>query len=218
MRPNLEVIAAALKDLQGQFEVVNRELTVPRTPLSDAVISNLVLGYAYIDQQLLQGDGLLKLGKSAELLELNGLVLYGDDPAVRREQSSALKLNRRRFYDDSEGGVGQLMEWLKLHRQDNPWKQAAGVYIRTISQPQLFMEGNHRTGALLMSYLLMKAGLPPFVLSLENARAHFEPSTLAVNLRKDGFKSLLMIPKIKKRLAKNLKASASDEFLIPPAQ
>jgi hypothetical protein len=49
------------------------------------------------------------------------------------------------------------------------WKRAAGVYVRTLSEPELFIEGNHRSGALVMSYILAREGYPPFVLTAENA-------------------------------------------------
>jgi Fic family protein len=45
-----------------------------------------------------------------------------------------------------------------------------------LSEPQVFIEGNDRTGALVMSYILAKAGQPPFVLSFANAKPYFESS------------------------------------------
>jgi len=44
--------------------------------------------------------------------------------------------------------------------------------------------GNHRTGALLMSYLLVRDGDPAFVLSVETAPAYFGPSSLLSGTRK----------------------------------
>jgi hypothetical protein len=53
---------------------------------------------------------------------------------------------------------------------------AAGC--RGVSEPQLLIEGNHRTGALVLSYILAREGRPPFVLTAENAKAYLDPSTL----------------------------------------
>jgi hypothetical protein len=39
------------------------------------------------------------------------------------------------------------MEWYALHDSESVWKRASGVYIRVLSEPQLFLEGNHRSGA-----------------------------------------------------------------------
>jgi hypothetical protein len=44
-------------------------------------------------------------------------------------------------------------------------RRAAEVYIYILSEPQLFIAGNHRTGALVLSYILAREGRPPFVLT-----------------------------------------------------
>jgi ABC-type phosphate transport system substrate-binding protein len=36
--------------------------------------------------------------------------------------------------------------WFKEYGKESAWKRAAGVYVRILSQPQLYIEGNHRTG------------------------------------------------------------------------
>jgi Fic family protein len=56
-----------------------------------------------------------------------------------------------------------------------------------VSQPQLFLEGNHRTGALVASYILVQEGLPPFVLTRKNASEYFNPSTLIKYRHKEKF-------------------------------
>ena len=52
------------------------------------------------------------------------------------------------------------------------------MYVRILSRPQLFIEGNQRTAALVMSYVVLRAGQPPFVLSARNAPDYFDPSTV----------------------------------------
>jgi hypothetical protein len=96
------------------------------------------------------------------------------------------------------------VDWHYAHRAESPWKRAAGTYVRALSMPQLFIEGNHRTGALIVSYLLVRSGYPPFVLTRENAKAFFDPSTVMTKTRKTGYAFLMEIPKIKRNFAKFL--------------
>jgi hypothetical protein len=78
------------------------------------------------------------------------------------------------------------VEWAAAHQDDPPRERAAGVYVMMLSRPQLFIEGNHRTGALVMSCLLARAGLPPFVLSPECAEGYFDVSTCIRDTAKTG--------------------------------
>ena len=71
-------------------------------------------------------------------------------------------------------------------------------------------QGNNRSGSLIVSYLLMRAGLPPFVLTLENAEGYFNPSSVIRNSAKHGVKSLYELPKIKKKYAAFLEDHSPD--------
>jgi hypothetical protein len=83
-----------------------------------------------------------------------------------------------------------------------------------LSRPQLYIEGNHRTGALVMSYMLAREGKPPFVLSSSNAKAYFDPSSLVTTTRKGSIAMLIRLPKLKKRFAKLLKEEADPDYLL----
>jgi hypothetical protein len=104
--------------------------------------------------------------------------------------------------------------WYEAHRDESSWKRAAGVYVRLLSQPQLYIEGNHRTGALIMSYLLAGSGKAPFVLTVENAQAYFDPSTLIKETKKTTITELVKLPGMKKRFAKFLRSQANEQYLI----
>jgi hypothetical protein len=80
--------------------------------------------------------------------------------------------------------------------------------VRILSRPQLFLEGNHRSGSLIVSYLLLRDGYPPFVLKLDNAEAYFNPSTVIRRLPKRGIQLLFKLPGIKKRYARFLEQQA----------
>lgn len=142
------------------------------------------------------------------MLEINATVLCGRDPARRAEFAEHLAATDRRFFDNGEGGAKDLFNWYEAHRDESAWKRAAGVYVRILSKPQLFIEGNHRSGSLIVSYLLMRDGFPPFVLTADNAACYFNPSTVIRNLPKRGAKALFQLPKIKKKYAAFLEAQA----------
>jgi hypothetical protein len=85
--------------------------------------------------------------------------------------------------------------------------------VRILSQPQLYIEGNHRTGALIMSYILLRDGKPPFVLTVDNAKAYFDPSTLIKQTKKTATTMLMKLPGMKKRFAAFLHAQAHEKYL-----
>ncbi len=122
----------------------------------------------------------------------------------------------KRFYDQEGGGIRDVVEWYDLHRANSVWRRAAGVYISILSEPQLFIEGNHRTGALVMSYILAREGRPPFVLTADNAQAYLDPSSLITETRKHSLVALFRIPKIKRYFANFLKEQADQKYLIAP--
>jgi Fic family protein len=83
-----------------------------------------------------------------------------------------------------------------------------------LSQPQLFFEGNHRTGALVMSYLLVQDGKAPFVLTVDNAEAYFNPSTLIKETQRTRGAVLAKLPRMKKRFANFLQHQTQNANLL----
>ena len=73
--------------------------------------------------------------------------------------------------------VKPIRRWYRKHATENPYKVASQVYVGVLSQPQLYQEGNHRTGALIASGILLQNGCPPFVLTRQDALAYFNPSS-----------------------------------------
>ena len=123
-----------------------------------------------------QGNLCAQAGKKpARCLELNNRVHYGEDTALRMEYGRAMRAASDKFY----AGVPILQKWYDRHlgkKGDDPRKVASEIYVGIVGQPQLFVEGNHRTGSLIASWIDMSGGKPPFVLSHENAIDYFEPS------------------------------------------
>jgi len=175
---NLPAIEQALRDLQRSFPQINLELSDRRDPLDDEVLGNLLEGYTMVDRFVSDGVDIFKMGQLHYLLELNALVLCGSDGAVRSQHHRLIEATEARFYEQPSGGISDIMEWYALNIDKSIWRRTAGVYIRILSDPQLFIEGNHRTGALIMSYLLAREGCAPFVLTERNAREFFNPSSV----------------------------------------
>jgi len=209
-RLDLPAIERALRKVQGRFAELSRHFTEPRDPLTDEVLQNVVEGYALIDDYVARGVDLFDLQQLNLMLEINATVLCGRDPSRRLEYAQHLAATEEHFFNNVEGGIKDLYNWYCAYHSESVWKRAAGVYVRILSKPQLFIEGNNRTGSLIVSYLLMRAGLPPFVLTLENAEGYFNPSSVIRNSAKHGVKALYELPKIKKKYAAFLEEQAPD--------
>jgi hypothetical protein len=173
----------------------------------------MLSGYAFVDGLVASGVDVFAMGNLKLLLELNTIVLCGTDPARRDQYARHREATERRFYEERDGGIQDVVEWHARHRRESPWNRAAGAFVRVLSKPQLFVEGNHRTGALLMSYILVGDGLPPFVLSPENAAAYFDPSTVIRGTDKKSAAALFRLPSVTRRLAQLLAEHADRRYL-----
>lgn len=213
-RLDLDAIAASLRALQRDFPRINDVLQSPRDRLDDLVIANLLAGYAFVDRALADGIDLLALGNLKHVLELNTLVLCGEDKSARAGSARHIEATAQRFWEHDRGGIRDIVEWHDRHRGEPVWHRAAGVYIRVLSEPQLYIEGNHRTGALIMSYLLVRGGRPPFVLAVENAAGYFDPSTLVTRTSKTGAAMLFRMPRLKTYFANYLKDHTDTKHLL----
>ncbi|MGM0654582.1 MAG: hypothetical protein ACQETR_04540 [Thermodesulfobacteriota bacterium] len=213
-RINLEAVEYYLKMVQKNFEHINDSLDMRREAMRDEIVENMLGGYRYINTLLDQDLSLVEQDGLHHFLELNHIVLCGEDLKKRTDFKQHILATSERFYNQKEFSIKHLRTWAKDHKHVTPWKRAAGMYILHVSQPQLFFEGNHRTGALLMSNILVRGGKPPFVLTVDNAKAYFDPSSLAKSTKKDLLGKLYKLPKIKKNFAKFLEAQANPELLI----
>lgn len=209
-RLDLAKVEDSLRQVQREFPKINALLKSKRDTMSDIVVENMLLGYRRVDEALAQSRALFSSQGLDELLELNHIVLCGEDAELRREYHRHITATRERFYDSKKFNISHVLKWYRKHAQESVWKRAAGVYIRILSQPQLFIEGNHRTGALIMSYLLGLDREPPFVLSVKNARAYFDPSTLIKSTEKNSTDELVKLPHMKRNFARFLQSQSAD--------
>jgi hypothetical protein len=213
-RLKLDAIEASLRAVQRGFEPINRNLAVQHDALDDDVVRRMVAGYAYIARLIDRGIDLFVLGTSGHLLELNRIVLAGTDPADRRSLAGHFAASERHFY--AQGGVGNLVAWYAVHADAAIWERAASTYIRLLGTPQLYLEGNHRCGALLVSYLLLRHGHPPFVLTPENADPFFASSSVIKTLSKDSLSTIFTVRSLKKSFAQFLRLNVNPVFLAQP--
>ena len=86
--------------------------------------------------------------------------------------------------------------------------------MRILSKPQLFIEGNHRAGALVMSYILVREASRRSCCRWRTPRAYFDPSTVIRDTEKNSPAMLLRLPGIRKRLAALLREHADSRYLI----
>ena len=211
---NLSAVEASLRQLQAEFAGVTAGLGAHRDPLDDRVVDNMLAGYAFIDELAAAGTDVFAYGHARQLLDLNTLVLCGPSAVRRAAHAGHVAATERRFYEEREAGIEDVVDWHARHIDEPVWTRAAGVYVRMLSKPQLFIEGNHRTGCLVMSYILLREGLPPFVVALENAAAYFEPSTVLRDIAKHTAASLFRAPGLRRQLALLLRESSDARYVL----
>ena len=213
---NLSAIETSLRAVQAEFPRINAILKSPRDRMDDAIVENMLAGYAAVDNLLARKVDLFSVANLRQFLELNATVLCGVKPQTRVEAAQHLAATEARFYEETDGGIRDIMEWYEMHAKEGAELRAAGVYIRVLSLPELFIEGNHRTGALIMSYILARDGYPPFVLTVDNAKAYFDPSTLITKKKKKSLTLLLEMPRLKRQFADFLKFQENPKYLQRP--
>jgi len=216
-RLDLKAIEQSLRDVQHEFPKINELLHSRRDSMTDEVLENMLAGYTFIDKAVADGVDLFTLRHATALLELNHIVLCGINQEVRQEYHTHIEVRTQRFHEQEECNIDDILRWYYRYEGESSWKRAAGVYVRILSQPQLYIEGNHRTGALIMSYILMRDGKAPFVLTVDNAKAYFDPSTLVKETKKTATTLLTKLPRMKKRFASFLRDQANARYLRPAA-
>jgi len=214
-RLNLSAVEGTLKSLQGALEETDALPVLPRDTMDDRVVENLLAAYAAVGGFIAQGLDLFAMGQLRNILELNALVLCGANPLRREAYNRHLAATEHRFYEEPGGGIQGVVEWYAANKDGTVWERAAGVYVRTLGMPQLFIEGNHRTGAILMSYVLLRDGEPPFVLSPGSAREYFAVSAELRSLDRGGPVGLLRVAAVRQRLAALLLRHADSRYLSP---
>jgi hypothetical protein len=175
---NLTNVEKSLLDVQNNWKKIDDELDhekIGRRDTFDPVIrGRLMEAYGHLNGLLEKGVEPFSPEGICEILELNNIVHYGFNSQLRLEYNQAIQATSEKFNEC----ITPIEKWYRKHMkgEPHPLKVAAEVYVAVLGFPQLFIEGNHRTGNLISNWISMYYGKPPFVLSPKNAVAYFKPS------------------------------------------
>jgi Zn-dependent protease/ubiquinone/menaquinone biosynthesis C-methylase UbiE len=166
---DLDAVEAGFEGVKNNFEKINIQLRTLREDLDGVTIKNMLLGYRFLNRILDRGRDMIP----SELLEINKIVLYGHDIGLRYEYSEEID----RAEDQFARHIGSFWKAYKGKEGVPAWEKAAAMYGRLLSQPLLFADGTQRTAVLMAGFILVRAGLPPLVLNIDNAVEYFEISS-----------------------------------------
>jgi len=178
LRLNLLKINQSLIDVEKNWKEIDDELDLRKIGRKDTfnadVRTKMMSAYCLVDDLLGKGVEPFSIESLEDMCELNNLVHYGLDSALRQEYIKAIRANEEKYFRN----IDPIIKWYENHMQKepHPLKVASEVYVAILGHPQLFIEGNHRTGSLISSWINMYYGYPPFVLSVKNAIPYFKPS------------------------------------------
>lgn len=201
-RLNLEAIDASLKTVEMHWTKIDDELDqrgIGRkdTPFIALIRMRMMSAYRYLDALLAQRVPPFSRESIEHMLVLNERVHYGTDQHLMSEYAKAMNANAEKFYQH----IGPIQKWYEQHskRGNPPLKIAAEIYVSILGYPQLYIEGNHRTGSLIANWITVYNGFPPFVLSIENAIAYFAPSAEIKSFaNKSTWRGQAQLPKYRK--------------------
>lgn len=186
--------------VQRNWKRIDDELDAMKIGRKDTFDSDIrermMEAYKGLDLVLRSGLEPFSEESMGEICELNNLVHYGTDTGLRREYKRAIAENAAKY----ERNVPPIADWYVRHmRRPHPLKVAAEIYVAVLGNPQLFIEGNHRTGSIISSWISMHHGHPPFVLSADNAIAYFAPSAEIKRFAdKSSWRGRVKLPKYRK--------------------
>lgn len=205
-------IESALTGLLQHFDVVQSRLDMRREALTGEMVEHLVSAYRYLNEMLQKGMDVFTPVGMYGMLELNHLVLCGDDPRVRTDYYSHLTATRQRFLKR----IHPIRKWVlkQQNRGRDPYEVATGLYSRVLSYPQLFLEGNHRTGNILLNYVLVSAGESPYIATAEDAHVYLNLSgDFKLTERDNTFDTALKMPGFRKEFQRFLRDYGSSGFV-----
>jgi len=218
LRLNLVKVEESLLSVKKDWKKIDDELEhrgIGRKdhPFDDAIMFRMLNAYSYLDFLLQKEYNIFQLKNLSMMLELNHRVHYGEDYKMRFEYNRAMQAASDKFYE----GVPIIQKWYEKHlkRREDPRKVASEIYVGIVGRPQLFVEGNHRTGSLIASWIDMRDGQPPFVLSPENAIDYFEPSHKIKHFKPlSNWRGERKLPKYHKVFREYWEKLIDDKYLI----
>ena len=212
VRFNVSAIHDALKEFQKAFPDINEQILMKREDVTDQMVDHIVKAYEFMNELLDRRIDIFTPAGLNSLLEINHIVLCGTDPDTRSQYYKHVMETRTRFLKR----IRPIKAWvLKSFDDMDPWKLATGFYTRNLSQPQLFLEGNHRSGNILLNYLLISKRMPPYVVSVETSREYLDLSgDIKFTDKENSWDTTLKMPGHRKKFQNFLRKASSRDYLI----
>ncbi len=211
MRFNIDEIGNALADFQKHFPQINETLEMRREDFSPVMRNRILEAYVFLNTLLDRGSDLFTPAGLSALLEMNHIVLCGNEPEDRQDYYQHLAETRKSF----QKRISPIASWVLANRdEDKPYKLATGFYTRMLSRPQLFLEGNHRTGNIILNYLLVSKGAAPYIVEPATARIYLDLSgNIKFTNNSSSIETAFMMPAHAKRFRAFLKEQGKGRFL-----
>ena len=217
-RLRLEPIVSSLKTVETHWWEIDDELDrrgIGRkdTPFDAVVKTRMVSAYGYLDDLLRERIPPFSIESMEPMLLLNQRVHYGTDHRLLSEYRNAVEATSEKFYQH----IVPIQEWYERHRKrgKHPLKLAAEIYVRILGYPQLYVEGNHRTGSLIANWISVYYGFAPFVLSADNALAYFAPSMeIKSSVDKTTWRGQARLPKYGKSFHQFWEKHIDNRYLV----
>jgi hypothetical protein len=220
LKLNLPAVEQSLLGVEQNWKKIDDKLAVEKigrrdTPFDSVIRTRMMTAYVYLDGLLRKGLEPFSPKSLAEMLELNNLVHYGLDWELRLQYHKAILVTSEKFYTQ----IVPIERWYKKHMkgEPHPLKVAAEIYVAILGHPQLFIEGNHRTGSMICSWISMYYGHPPFVLSVENAITYFRPSAEIKKFAdKSTWRGRSTLPKYRRRFKTFWEENIDNNYVLKP--
>ncbi|MBV9580894.1 MAG: hypothetical protein JO057_20120 [Chloroflexi bacterium] len=221
MRCRLDLceIDGALLEVERAWPDIDAELQRlkigRKDPFTSVLHSNMLSAYAYLDELVARDIAPFSPASFEHMLVLNDRVHYGMNRALMAEFASAIDANAEKFNTQIE----PIAAWYAKHagQGDHPCKLAAETYVSIVGQPQLFIEGNHRTGSLIASWINLYNGHPPFVLAVDNAVDYFAPSAAIKQFaNRSTWRGRQQLPKYRKSFRIFWEHHVDEKYVLKP--
>jgi hypothetical protein len=218
-RLNLAAVDLTLQTVEEHWLEIDDELDrqgIGRkdTPFNAIIKTRMMSAFTYLDELL--GERLPPFSPQSlePMLQLNQRVHYGTDKQLLAEYTKARAATAEKFYEH----IRPIQQWYEKHiaQGTHPLRIAAEIYVSILGYPQLYIEGNHRTGSLVANWISLYYGFPPFVLSAENAIAYFAPSTEIKHFaHKSNWRGQSQLPKYRKSFLRFWESHIDSRYLLP---
>ncbi len=217
-RPDLKRIEESYSMVLKEWKNLDDELDLRNigrkdTPFDELLMENMLIAWDYMDYFIKKKNyDLISTRGGQDMLEINHRVHYGMNTQLRDEYQKAIAATTEKFSSRIE--PIRIYFRKKNLSKTSVNKVAAEIYIAILGMPQLYIEGNHRSGSIIASWINLVNKKPPFVLTVDNAMAFFKPAQEIKKFNKNSvWRSLTKLPKYKKEFKKFWKNYCDMQFV-----